>query len=320
MDLSASAARPRRTSDILRGVLWFFVSMACFVAMAVAVRDLRDTMNPFEVLTWRSMVGLLLTLPFVVRGGLRNLHSPNLRIHGVRNTVHFCAQATWVYALMLLPLVEVTSLEFSIPLFTAILAPLILKERVGAQRWGAIALGFVGVLIVLRPGTGAVSPAALIMLAGATGYALSGVLVKLMTRSERASTIVFYMNLMQFPLGLVSALAVGWTGADWGDAWAILVLGATGVFAHYAIARGLALADITILYPLDFLRLPFMALIGWLLYAEGMDLWVVVGAVVIFAADLYLVLTGARQARMKAGENRGAAPPPPNPPPSKGRA
>jgi drug/metabolite transporter (DMT)-like permease len=178
---------------------------------------------------------------------------------------------------------------------------MILRERVDMHRWGAIALGFVGVLIVLRPGAGAIQPAALIMLAGATGYATSGVLVKLMTRSERASTIVFYMNLMQLPLGLVPALAIGWVVPGWGDAWAILVVGATGVFAHYAMARGLALADITILYPLDFLRLPFMAAIGWLLYAEGMDLWVVIGAAVIFAADLYLVLTGARQARARAG-------------------
>jgi len=300
MDTSARPAGPRRTSDVIRGVLWFIASLVCFLAMAIAVRDLSDTMNAFEVLTWRAIVGLLVTLPFLMRRGmLAPFRTRRPGLHGIRNFIHFFGQASWVYALSFISFVDVTAIEFSIPIFAALLAPLILGERVDAHRWGAIVVGFIGVVIALRPGVGAMNPAALIMVAGAVCYAGSAVLVKLLTRTDSAGTIVLYMNLMQLPLAVGLAVWVGWVDPTLADVPAILVLGIGGVLAHYMIARGLALADVTILYPLDFLRLPFMALIGYFLYAEGMDLWVVVGAVVIFASNLYLVQRGARDARLR---------------------
>lgn len=277
----------------IRAVLWFCGTMAGFIGMAVAARDLWHTMSIFEILAFRSFIGVVVMLPFVLRGGLAGLATPNIKLHGLRAVVQLGGQACWIYGVALLALAEITALEFTVPLWAALLAAPLLGERLQRHKWIATIGGFIGVLIILRPGVVAVSFPALVVLAGGVFYALSGIFVKYLTRTDTPRIIVFYMNLIQLPIGLIPALFV-WVTPSWADVPWILIWGLSGLFAHYTMARALKLADISLIYPLDFLRLPFMALIGYLFYAEALDPWIVLGAVIIFGGNYYSVRREAR--------------------------
>jgi drug/metabolite transporter (DMT)-like permease len=273
----------------MRAVLWFCGTMAGFAGMAVAARDLwHSGMSVFEILAFRSFIGVAVVLPFVMRGGLAGLATPKIKMHFLRAVVQLGGQSCWIYGVALLALVEIAALEFTVPLWAALLAAPMLGERLQRHKWIATIGGFIGVMIILRPGMVALSVPALVVLVGSVFYALSGIFVKYLTRTDTPQLIVFYMNLIQLPIGLIPALFV-WVTPSWSDVPWILVWGLSGLFAHYTMARALKLADISLIYPLDFLRLPFMALIGYLFYAELLDPWVALGAVVIFGANYYSV-------------------------------
>jgi drug/metabolite transporter (DMT)-like permease len=253
-------------------------------------------MSVFEILAFRSAIGIIVVLPFLIRGGLKGLITPNIKMHGLRALVQLGGQACWIYGVALLTLVELTALEFTVPLWAALFAAPLLGERLQRHKWIATIGGFIGVLIILRPGVVALSVPALAVLLGSVFYALSGIFVKYLTRTDTPQLIVFYMNLIQLPIGLIPALFV-WVTPSWSDVPWILIWGLSGLFAHYTMARALKLADITLIYPLDFLRLPFMALIGYLFYAELLDTWIALGAVIIFGGNIYSVRQEARGAK-----------------------
>ena len=282
----------------IRAVLWFGGTMAGFIGMAVAARALWTTMSVFEILAFRSAIGVLVMAPFALRLGLAGLRTPNIKLHALRAVVQLGGQMTWIYGVAMLTLAEITALEFTVPLWTALLALPLLGERLTSYKVIATIGGFVGVLIILRPGMVPVSLPTIAVLAGAVCYGLSGILVKYLTRTDSPRVIVFYMNLLQLPIGLVPALFV-WVTPVWADVPWILVWGLSGLFAHYTMARALRLADITLIFPLDFLRLPVMALIGYAFYAEILDPWTAVGAIVIFGANYHSVRHEARTARAK---------------------
>ena len=277
----------------LQGAGWMMLTMLSFVTMSVAGRELAANLSAFEVVTLRAAVGTLILLPIVWRAGFAVLATARPLFHGARNAVHFVGQVSWFYALGVLPLAEVTAIEYTMALWSVVLAAMFLGERIDARRWAAIAVGFAGVLIILRPGMAAVSPAALIMLGGAAFYGASITMVKSLTRTDRALAIVFYMNLMQFAFGLGPALA-DWTMPGWGDVPWILLAGVCGLTAHYCFSRALALLDVSVAAPIDYLRLPTAALVGYLVYAELVDIWVGVGSALVFAANYYNVWREAR--------------------------
>lgn len=280
----------------VRAALWFCGTMAGFAGMAIAARDLWHSMSVFEILAFRSLIGVVVVLPFVLRHGLAGLATPNIKMHGLRAVVQLGGQACWIYGVALLALAEITALEFTVPLWAALLAAPLLGERLQRHKWIATIGGFIGVLIILRPGMEALSVPALVVLVGSVFYALSGIFVKYLTRTDTPQVIVFYMNLIQLPIGLIPALFV-WVTPSWADVPWILIWGFSGLFAHYTMARALKLADISFIYPLDFLRLPFMALIGYLFYAELVDPWIALGAVIIFGANYYSVRQESRLAK-----------------------
>ena len=302
---SESSANPKAflgLPPILRAVLWFCGTMLGFAGMAVSARELYAAdISAFEILFFRSLIGVLVVLPFVLRARAAVLRTTKLKVHGARALVQFGAQIAWIYAIAHLTLADLTAIEFSIPLFTALLAVQFLGERMSRHKWVATLLGFAGVLIILQPEGSAFSIAGFVMLAGSVCYAGSGVLVKYLTRTDAPTCIIFYMNLMQLPLGLIPALIIGWVMPTWADAPWILAWGLAGLWAHYAMARALRLADITIIFPLDFLRLPFMALVGFLLYSEVLDPWTAVGAIIIFASNWYSIREETRRAGRSSG-------------------
>ncbi len=282
---------------LAQAVLWFCGTMAGFAGMAIAARGLDSlNMSTFQILFFRSAIGVLVVLPFLARKRFADIRTHRFRWHLGRAVIQFGAQICWIYGIVHLTLSDLTAIEFSIPLFTALLAVMFLGERMWRHKWVATILGFTGVLIILQPEGSAFNIAGLVMVTGSFLYAGSGVLVKYLTRSDSPQGIIFWMNLLQLPAGLIPAIFVfDWVALRLEDAPWILVWGFAGLWAHYAMARALSLADITIIFPLDFLRLPFMALIGFLIYAEAISPWTAVGAAVIFAANWYSVREETRR-------------------------
>jgi drug/metabolite transporter (DMT)-like permease len=283
-------------SPALRGALWMGLTVLSFVAMAVSGRELAGTMSPFETVALRSLVGITVLTPIAVHMGFRILYTQRITHHIARNAVHFVGQVSWFYALGVLALAMVTAIEFTMSLWAILLAALFIGERIDGTRWVTVAFGFAGVLAILRPGVETVSFGALIMLMGSLFYGGSIVMVKSLTRTESAFAVVFYMNVCQFLLGLAVSV-FDWTWPGWAQ-WPWLVgVGLSGLCAHYTFTRALALAEVSVVSPIDFLRLPTTALVGYVLYRESVDVWVWIGAAMVFGANYYNVWRASKARR-----------------------
>lgn len=286
-DALASRAR------LFAGVGWTLFALACFLSMIVSTREIRH-INVFEILVFRCLIGLAVMLPWAGYRGIGTMRTNNFRLHLIRNVIHVGGQAAWVHAIIVLPLALVTALEFTVPLLVGVIAPLLVKEHVSVRRWGVLTAGFIGVMIMLRPGAGTIEPAVFIMLGGALCYAIGGTLVKSLSRIDSPLHVVFWMNVLQLPICLAIALFF-WSMPAVADIPWIVLFGLAGLAAHYGMARALSLIDLSIVYPLDFLRLPFVALMGYSLYAEIFSLWTMLGAVVIIGANYYGVRYESRR-------------------------
>jgi drug/metabolite transporter (DMT)-like permease len=218
-------------------------------------------------------------------------------VHLWRNLFHLGGQWSWVYAIGALPLATVFAIEFTSPIFTALLALMLLGERMSAGRVVMLVLGFAGVLVILRPGLGVMQPAALVMIFGSFCYAVQMIGTKRLAGTDSPLTVLFWMSLIQTPVCLVAALP-GWTMPAAGDWPWILVLGGGSFTAHYCLTRAMRQADATVVVPVDFFRLPLIAVVGALFYAEPFDPMVFLGAALIFAGTWFSL----------ARENRRVAP------------
>lgn len=285
-------------SGLAKAVLWMTGTLVSFTAMAVAVREVSDTMQSFEILFFRSLVGLAIVLPLVLMHGLGSVRTNRLGQHVIRNVVHFGGQLGWVYGIAVLPLAVVTAIEFTTPVWTAILAMLFLGEKLTRGRVVAIVFGLGGVLVILRPGIEIVQVAALIVLASSICYASTHIFTKKLTATDTPLAILFYMTLVQLPLGLVPAL-FEWVPPTLADVPWLVTLGASALSAHYCLARAFRLADATIAVPMDFLRLPLVAFVGFLLYAEEFEVAVLAGAALIFAGNYYNIRRESRAAGLE---------------------
>ena len=284
----------------LRGALWMSGAVLSFCLMAISARQLLAHMGPFEVVLMRSIVMLLIVLALVPRTGVAALRTRRLGLHLLRNGVHFCGQYLWVFSIGALPLATVFAIEFTMPVWTVLLAALILRERLNRGRVVMLVLGFAGILIILKPGFERVPPAALVMLAGAFAYAATMIATKRIAGHDTALALLFYMSVIQLPLGMALALPEWKTPApaDW--PWVIAV-GATGLTAHLSLARALRIADATLVVPIDFLRLPLIAAVGVLFYGEPLEASIFAGALVIFAGTYYSIRRESRTSRVPRG-------------------
>lgn len=274
-----------QTSAAARAALWMVGALASFMLMAIGGRELAGHLSTFQILFFRSVIGLLVIGAIVLRQDRRLMRTEQFGLHLLRNLVHYGGQWGWFYGLGLIPLAEVFAIEFTVPVWTALLAALILGERLTRGRIIAIVFGLVGMLVILRPGVAAVQPAALAVLGAALGYAMAHTFTKKLTRRDAPLTILFYMTLIQLPLGLIPSL-FGWvtpTPILW--AW-LTVVGIGALTAHYCMTRALILADATVVVPMDFLRLPLIALVGFLFYNEPLAWSVLVGAVIMLVGNL----------------------------------
>lgn len=285
---------PRHT-PALRAALWMLGAVVTLSTMAVAGRELAGKLNTFQILFFRSLVGVMVVAVLLHRTGWLQLRSKALGVHAVRNASHFAGQACWFFALGVIPLSEVFAIEFTTPIWTALLAGVVLGERMNRMRMAAVALGFAGVLVILRPGIAVVSVGAVAALGAAFAYAIAHMMTKKLSGSDSPLSILFYMTAMQLPLGLAASLP-DWrwpTSAQW--PW-LAVVAITALVAHYCMAKAFRLADATVVVPLDFLRLPLIALAGWLLYGEVVNAWVLLGAGLVFVG-IWLNLESAHSRR-----------------------
>ncbi|SJM34178.1 DMT family transporter [Mesorhizobium delmotii] len=272
--------------SIPKAAFWMALSIASFLTMSVAGRATTAELNVFQVLELRSVIGLFILLPLVmISGGFAAMRTKRPSAHIARNVVHFVGQAAWLYALTLIPLAVLISIEFTTPIWTAILAVGFLGERLSRPRLAAIVLGLIGVVIIVRPGVGSVDPGHVVVLGAAVCFGISVVLVKSLTRTDSVVSIIFWMLVIQSMLGLVPAL-YEWRNPPL-ELWPwLLLIAFTGMSSHFCMARALAYADATVISPMDFLRVPLSALIGWLLYQEQIDAFTAGGALLILMGNL----------------------------------
>jgi drug/metabolite transporter (DMT)-like permease len=287
---------------VIRAALWMFGALVSFMAMAIAGRQLSVELTTFQILFFRSFVGLVVVVGLLQRSGWSQVRTRVFGKHLLRNIAHFGGQYGWFYGIALLPLTEVFAIEFTIPIWTAILAVLFLGEQMNGPRVLAVTLGFAGVLVILRPGIAVVNAPALAVLGGALCYAVSHIFTKRLSGTEAPLTILFYMTVIQLPLGLAPALPhwVWPTAALW--PW-VGVVAVTALSAHYCLTRAFQLADATVVIPIDFLRLPLIAVAGFLFYGEPMQIWVFVGAMIVCAAT-WLNLKGASGPRQAGSRTK----------------
>ena len=272
--------------NTLHGVLWMSGAVASFMAMAIAVRELQRHMGSFEIVFLRSVVMLAIVLAMLPRSGISTIKTGRLPEHLARNVIHFLGQVLWVYSIGALALATVFAIEFTMPVWTALLAWLFLKERLSGPRLVQLGLGLAGVLIILRPGGSAFHPAALAMILGSLCYGSSFIFTKRLTATDSALAVLFWMSVIQTPISLLAA-APHWVAPLAADLPWILAIGAGSFSAHYCMARAMMLVDAMVAVPIDFIRLPLIAAVGTLIYAEPFDPLVIAGAAVIFAGTYY---------------------------------
>jgi drug/metabolite transporter (DMT)-like permease len=270
----------------LRGVLWMGGAVLSFSTMAVAARELLAHMGPFQILFVRSLVMMAIVLVIVAQATDAVTATRRLPLHVLRNVIHFGGQYCWVFAIGALPLATVFAIEFTMPVWTAILAALILKERLTRNRIVMLVLGVAGVLIILRPGFGLFHPAALVALAASLFYAGNMIATKRLSSTDSPLAVLFWMSVVQTPLSLLAALP-GWVSPPISHLPWMILIGAGSYTAHYCMTRAFKLADAMVAVPIDFVRLPLIAVVGALFYNEAFDPMIIAGAAVIFAGTYY---------------------------------
>lgn len=271
----------------LRGVFFMLVSTLLFTGMQVTVRHVSEDLHPFEVAFFRNFFGLLVVAPLLFRFGFGVLRTPKIRLHALRGGLQTMGMMLFFTALTLAPLAQNVALSFTAPLFTTILAIVILRERAGWRRWAALIAGFIGAWIVIRPGLAVVNTGALLVILSSCVWAGSMIIIKILSRTESSLTITLYMGLFMAPLSLIPALFVWqWPG---GQALIFLVLvGAFGGVGHLALAQAFKESDATAVLPFDFMRLIWASALGFLVFAEVPDVWTWIGGAVIFSSTVYI--------------------------------
>lgn len=270
-----------------RGIFFMTLSTLGFSAMHAAVRYLSAELPPIQIAFFRNFFGLIVFMPLMLRYGIKFLHTERFPLHFLRASLNAVAMFAFFTALSLTPLARVNALAFTAPLFAAVLGVLLLGERFRLRRWTAIVLGFVGMLVILRPGMAAVDLGSWLVLFSASVWGLTMIVIRILGRTESSLTTTGYMNILLSVLSLGPALYVWET--PHGTAWLwLLVIGVLGTGAQLALAESLKLAETTVIMPFDFLKLVWAAAFGYFLFAETPDAFTWGGAAIIFTSSLYI--------------------------------
>jgi len=297
----ATAASPSISTicrtDIAWLALWMSGTLLSFTTVALSVRALAGVLSAFEMNGVRSAFGVAVMLALLAaRPSLRyDLSLRRLRLHALRNTLHFASQIGWTVSVALLPLATVFALEFTMPAWVALFAVLALRERMTARRVGSLVVCFLGVLIIVRPGLGSFQPAALVALLTALAFGLVAICTKKLVATESTFAILFWMTLMQLPMNFAGSDPVFVTRLEWWMATPLLGISIAGLTTHFCLTNAFRHGDASVVIPLDFLRVPFIAAVGALVYAEPLDGLVFAGSGLIFAGIVSNLRSEARR-------------------------
>ncbi len=275
-------------SQPLNAALWMFGAIISFSLMAIAGREVGQHLDTFEIMFYRSLIGIAIVLSIAkIAGTLGEINTRQFGLQTVRNLSHFAGQNLWFFALTTVPLSQLFAFEFSTPLWVAVLAPFFLAEKLTRMRTFCAALGFVGILIVARPDTTTLSPHIIAAALCAVGFAGAAITTKLLTRTQTITCILFWLTAMQAVFGLITA---GYDGdihlPNLVQSFWLVIIGLCGLAAHFCITKALSLAPAIIVTPFDFLRLPLISIVAYFLYQEVLEWPVVVGAIIVFTANL----------------------------------
>lgn len=291
-------AADQNQHNVIAAALWMTGAIASFTSMAVAGRSVSSAHDTFEIMLFRSIVGIAVVVLVASRfGTLSQISGQRFGLHLIRNISHFTGQNLWFYAITVVPLAQVFALEFTSPLWVIALATLFLGERLTQARAIAAGVGFIGILIVARPHTSDIDPNVILAGLAAIGFAGSAIATKILTRTDTITCILFWLTAMQAVFGLVMAGYDGQIALPTLQSlpWLVLISFA-GLTAHFCLTKALILAPASVVMPIDFLRLPIVAIIGMIFYAEALDFWVLLGAALILAANFHLIRAEARTA------------------------
>ena len=280
-------------SATTRAALWMTLSAFLFGGTLLAIRYLADTIPAVEIVFFRVAVGVLVLMPWLLRRGVRALRTPRLGVYILCALFTYTGLLAWFHAVPRMPLGDATALNFTLPIFTILAAMVWLRESVGVRRWAATAIGFAGVLVILRPGFIEMNVAAFLVLACAAMLASAYICMKILVRSETPSVVTFSWHLLMLPLSLAPVLFV-WVTPGWHDLPWVFAVGITGTGSYLALSRALAAVDASAAMPFDFMRLVFAAAAGFAFFGETLDIWTWAGAALIFASSYYLVRSEAR--------------------------
>jgi drug/metabolite transporter (DMT)-like permease len=273
--------------NTLRAALWMMGAVVSFSAMAVAGREMSFQLDTFEIMTYRSLIGVVIVIVIaLITGKTREFRTDRLGLNILRNIFHFVGQNLWFFAVTVIPLAHLFAFEFSVPIWVTLAAPFLLSEKLSRLRVAAVFIGFMGILVVTRPWVAGLSIGIIAATLSAICFAGTAIATKQLTHSQSIICILFWMTVLQLIFGLICAGYDGDIALPTYDTlhWVIIV-GLGGLFAHFCITTALSLAPATIVLPVDFTRLPIIALIGMLFYNEPLDIWVILGAIIIFGSN-----------------------------------
>ncbi len=296
MSAPQAAGDERLASDALKGIGFMVLACVFFGAMQVGVRHVTQSVHPFEAAFFRNLFGLLVLVPSFAVHGLRPLRTRRFGLHCARAALNVVAMLSFFYALSITPVILVQALAFTSPLFTAVLAVLLLGERIRARRLTAIVVGFAGTLLIIRPGVQPIDLGPALVLGSAAVWGYVVILIKSLARTDSAVTITAYMVLLMSPMTLVCALFV-WTWPSAGELAVLVAIGISGTLAQMCMTQSLRLAETTVVLPFDFTKLVWGAFFAWLVFGELIDSWTLLGALVIFSGGLYVAYRERQLAR-----------------------
>tara|TARA_B100000029_G_scaffold479762_2_gene527118 strand:- start:407 stop:1351 length:945 start_codon:yes stop_codon:yes gene_type:complete len=298
-----AAASQGRLTAAAKGAILMIVASLFFSTMVGGIREVSSSIPAIETVFFRNLFGLMALSPLFFRHGLGILRANRYGLLLVRGCMALVFQVTWFYAVSVVPVADAVALSFTAPLFTTVLAIIVLKEVVRLRRWTATLVGFAGAILILRPGFAELDPNLLIVILSAAGMAAAFIVIKILSRTESSTTIVAYLNLFMVPAALIPSLFVWqWPTAE--ELMWLIMVGVSGTCAHLAMTKAFAIAETTVIMPFDFTRLPFTALIGYIAFSEVPDIWTWVGAAIIFSSTFYIARREAqieREARDRSG-------------------
>ena len=288
--------------DRLRGITLMLIATLSFSGMHATIKHVSTDMHPFEIAFFRNFFGLVALFPFFIRHGLAPLRTSRIGLHMGRVGLNIGSMIAFFYAISITPLAEVIALSFAAPIFATLLAIFFFRETVGLTRWTAIFLGFAGTLVILRPGYEAITLGPVLALMAAMTWGSAVIIIKSLSKYDSSVTITAYMVLFMTPLSLIPALFV-W---EWPTleqlAWLALV-GSFGTAGHLTMNVAIKVAPTNVVMPIDFVRLIWVAIIGYFIFAEVPDIFVWIGGAMIFASGIWIAHAENRSRKETSGRS-----------------